>query len=337
MQEITLSHKDLNLQSASFDGPLDLLLHLIRKRDLNIFDLPIHQIAEEFQAYVDAIQRVDLEKAGGYLELAAELTYIKSRMLIPRVQDSKEDPRTPLVEKVMEYEQVKQLSLQLHDRNLLGRDVFVRGSDLRPELPELPPETDVTAGELIDIFSALLRRKMQQAPQGPYHQVRRELVSVREQISWVCHQLRGKPHLRFSQLIEDIWERSTLIVTFLALLELCRLHHIRLAQIEREDILVEALTDLDQIPIDDPSSFTYRTTALSPEEQSHLDQHALVDLADFSVLQDDDESAENEDSEDSEDSEDLASLEEYAHSSSESDDDDLDDLDDLEHGVLKPR
>ncbi|MCK6509510.1 segregation/condensation protein A [Myxococcota bacterium] len=298
MQEITLSHKDLHLQTASFDGPLDVLLHLIRKRDLDIFDLPIHQIAEEFQLYVDAIQRVDLEQAGAYLELAAELAYIKSRMLLPRVQDSKEDPRTPLVEKVMEYEQVKQLSLQLQDRHLLGRDVFVRGSDLRPELPELPPETDVTAGELIDIFSALLRRKMLQSPQGPFHQVRRELVSVRQQISWVCHQLRGKNNLRFSQLIEDIWERSTLIVTFLALLELCRLHHIRLAQIEREDILVEALTDLDQIPLDDPNSFTYRASALSPEEQRQLDQHALVDLADFSLLHDDEESAENEDVED---------------------------------------
>ncbi|MCB9638339.1 MAG: segregation/condensation protein A [Myxococcales bacterium] len=324
MQDITLSHKDLNLQWESFDGPLDLLLHLIRKRDLDIFDLPIHQIAEEFQAYVEAIQRVDLEKAGGYLELAAELTQIKSRMLLPRVQDSKEDPRAKLVEKVMEYEQVKQLSLQLQDRNLLGRDVFIRGSDLRDEIPELPPETDVTAGELIDIFSALLRRKMQQANQsGPFHQVRRDTVTVRQQISWVCHQLRATRQLRFSRLIEDIWDRSTLIVTFLALLELCRLHHIKLAQVDQEDIMVEAISDLDQIPIDDPASFTYRATPLSEEEQQRLDQEEVLGLSGFTIIE--------QDQDDDDDDEDLEQDDAYAENEDiEQDDDDFDDFEEDE-------
>ena len=259
MQQLTLSHQDLSLQWQAFAGPLDLLLHLIRKRDLDIFDLPIHQLAEEFQSYVEQIQRIDLESAGDYLEMAAELTQIKSRMLLPVVQESKEDPRKELVEKVMEYEQVKQLTLHLKGRDLLGRDVFLRGADISDEIPDLPPTTDVTAGELIDIFSALLRRKLNGSPLH-VHAVRRDTVSVRQQILWVCRSLRQQSSkaLSFSEMMADIWDRPTFVVTFLALLELCRLHHIRLAQTEDCDILIEALTDLDEIPLDDPSSFTYR-------------------------------------------------------------------------------
>lgn len=276
LQTSTTERLDITLQLDAFEGPLDLLLHLIREQDIDIFDIPVHQIAEEFQAYVEMIQRIDLDRAGDYLAMAAELTQIKSKMLLPRAEEKEEeDPRQELVEKLLEYEQIQKATNYLQDRELLNRDVFRRGVDPCMGLPRAPMKTSPVASDsLVFVFQDMLHRRLQRI--GAYHPVKREHVSVRQRIVWLCNRLHdaAQSSLRFSELLESIEDRVTIIATFLALLELGRLRRIRLTQNEeRTDLVIEAVGTLEDIPLQDVASFA--NTEESDELFEDIDEYEL--------------------------------------------------------------
>lgn len=249
----------LKLQLDVFEGPLDVLLHLIREKDLDIFDIPVHQIADEFQQYVELAQTLDLERAGDYLSTAAELAYIKSRMLLPATKED-EDPRQELVERLLEHEQVQNVTAYLDQRKRLGRDFFTRGADPSKGLPPPPlPKNDAGPEDLHNVFDFLLRRATR-ARQAT-HQVRREGMSVRQRIVWICQQLRLQARMRFTQLLGEHFDRATLIVTFLALLELSRLRRIQLTQLDGDqDLALEAIDDLEEIPLHEVDTFSQLTS-----------------------------------------------------------------------------
>lgn len=244
----------LILHLKSFEGPMDLLLHLIREQNIDIFDIPIHRVAEEFQQYVDWFQVLDLEKAGDYLAMAAEIMNIKSRMLLPRDEEKEEDPRKDLVDRLVAYQQVQSAAKFLDQQKQLGWDIFKRGLEPGSDIPSIPlkkPE-EVQAPDLLELFQHLLNRRLKHVGT---HQVRRGKVSVRERMLWLCQLLQQEPNILFTKIIDMITGRSMLIATFLALLELCRLRRIQLTQLGMEDIEIEAIGNLEDWSVSESSSF----------------------------------------------------------------------------------
>ncbi|TNE49903.1 MAG: segregation/condensation protein A [Deltaproteobacteria bacterium] len=247
---------ELILHFNTFEGPIDLLLHMIKERDLDIFDIPIFEIADEFQKYVDWFQVIDLDRAGDYLAMSAELANIKSRMLLPREEDKEEDPRKELVDRLVAYQQVQSAAKFLERQQQLGWDIFKRGLEPGSDIPSLPlkrPE-HVEAPDLMDLFQHLLNRRLKKTGT---HQVRRGKVSVRDRIKWLTEVLTHTPQIRFTEMLELMANRPTIIVTFLALLELCRLRRIRLIQLGLQDVEIQAVGDFADLDFDNLTSFDY--------------------------------------------------------------------------------
>jgi segregation and condensation protein A len=217
-----------------FEGPLDLLLHLIRVNELEITDIPIAQVAEQYLEYLDVLRDLDLDVAGEYLLMAATLAWIKSRMLLPPdglEEDAGVDPRAELVARLLEYQRFKEAAEELADRPLVGRDVFtavVPG----PETPaEAERELEVS---LLDLGLAY-RRVLRGAPQsGAPHAVEVETITVRERMLAVMDALGLRGSLDLDELLGrpggEAPSRALVVATFLAVLELCRLTAIYLYQ-----------------------------------------------------------------------------------------------------------
>jgi len=211
-----------------FEGPLDLLLHLIRLNEVEITDIPIARIGEQYLEYLGLIRELDLDLAGEYLVMAATLAWIKSRMLLP-VESSDEDgeeidPRAELMARLLEYQRFKEAALGLGERHLLGRDVF-RARGPRPDpLPDGEREVEVGLFQLLEAFRTALKAA---GPSGKAHEVEVETITVHERMVFVMQALeRGAP-LRFDEVLlrEDgvPGGRALIVTTFLAILELCRL------------------------------------------------------------------------------------------------------------------
>ncbi|MBH1958012.1 MAG: segregation/condensation protein A [Burkholderiales bacterium] len=204
----------------AFEGPLDLLLYLIRKQNFNILDIPMAAVTRQYLAYVDEIRATNLELAAEYLLMAAMLIEIKSRMLLPpKKQDSSqeaEDPRAELVRRLLEYEKIKLAAHKLNTMPQLGRDflaarVHVEQST-RPRLP------DVTLIELQEAWQSIVRR----AKLVQHHVISREELSVREHMGIVLRRLQGRKFLEFEELFDAPGGVPVLVVTFIALLELAK-------------------------------------------------------------------------------------------------------------------
>jgi segregation and condensation protein A len=253
----TIGINGVVLSLNAFEGPMHLLMHLIHEQNIDIFDIPIHKIANDFQAYVDLIHTLDLDLAGDYLTMAAELMAIKSRMLLPREKDD-EDPRDDLVQRLLEYKQVRNATRFLKKQKKLGEDVFIRGTDAVSVLPDLPlPKARVQSNELMGIFAKMLSKFAH--TQGPFHAINFEKITVRQQIDWVCGRF-GEEHeeLMFSELFTELGGRLEIIVTFLALLELSRLKHLRLEMTdEGDDICVRTTHSLVGLELGEIDSFDY--------------------------------------------------------------------------------
>ena len=218
-----------------FEGPLDLLLHLIRLNEVEITDIPIALVAEQYLSYIELMSELDLDVAGEYLVMAATLAWIKSRMLLPpdgsADADDEIDPRAELVARLMEYQRFKEVAGQLGERRLLGRDVFsARGPGPEP-VPDEQREVEVGLFELLDAFRQALKAE---GPSGAAHVVEIETVTVRERMAVVMKALELRDTLEFGDVIrgEDggTGSRSILVTTFLAILELSRLQLLRLFQ-----------------------------------------------------------------------------------------------------------
>jgi len=205
----------------AFEGPLDLLLYLIRKHKFDILDLPVSKITEQYMEYVDLMKELNLDLAAEYLLMAAILAEIKSRMLLPvevDVDDDGYDPRADLVERLKEYEQFKQAALDLDGLPRLERDVFIGQSLLADNMAVTTGVSQVTLQELTTAFASVLKRIDVSAS----HHISREALSTRARMSQIMTQLAQLQPLAFHQLFAAVEGRSGAVVSFLAILQLCK-------------------------------------------------------------------------------------------------------------------
>jgi segregation and condensation protein A len=214
----------------AFQGPLDLLLYLIRRQNFNILDIPMAEVTRQYLTYVDQIRSRNLELAAEYLLMAAMLIEIKSRMLLPpRKRDDgqePEDPRAELVRRLLEYEQMKLAAARVEQLPLLGRD-FLR-VQLAVESSPAARFPDVDPADLRGAWDAILRR----AKLVAHHHITREQLSVREHMSLVLRRLQGERFVEFERLFEVKRGVPVVVVTFIAMLELAREHLIEITQAE---------------------------------------------------------------------------------------------------------
>ncbi|MFZ2123267.1 MAG: ScpA family protein [Rhodoferax sp.] len=219
-QDLYIPPDALEVFLEAFEGPLDLLLYLIRKQNFNILDIPMAGLTRQYLSYVDEIRHRNLELAAEYLLMAAMLIEIKSRMLLPPRQvahgQEAEDPRAELVRRLLEYEQMKLAAAQLNALPQLGRDflraqVYIEQS-LAPRFP------DVALSDLQQAWQAILKR----ATLVQHHRITREELSVREHMSLVLKQLQGRRFVEFESLFDPEKGVPVLVVTFIALLELAK-------------------------------------------------------------------------------------------------------------------
>ena len=214
----------------AFEGPLDLLLYLIRRQNFNILDIPMASVTRQYLAYVEQIRKTNLELASEYLLMAAMLIEIKSRMLLPPKKSADgvepEDPRAELVRRLIEYEQMKLAAARIDQLPLIGRD-FLRAQvvieqALAPRLPE------VNADDLRAAWADILKR----ATLNQHHMITREQLSVREHMSIVLRALQGRRFALFEELFDVTRGPQVLVVTFIAMLELAREHLLEVTQAE---------------------------------------------------------------------------------------------------------
>ncbi|NRF68091.1 segregation/condensation protein A [Aquincola sp. S2] len=229
-QDLYIPPDALEVFLEAFEGPLDLLLYLIRKQNFNILDIPLADVTRQYLQYVDQIREHNLELASEYLLMAAMLIEIKSRMLLPpkKVDDGgeAEDPRAELVRRLLEYERIKLAAAKLDRLPLLGRD-FLRAQvtieqSLQPRFPDV--ELDDLRTAWLDI---LKRAKLTQ-----HHKISREQLSVREHMSLVLRTLQGRRYVEFPELFDPKRGPAVMVVTFIAMLELARERLIELTQAE---------------------------------------------------------------------------------------------------------
>lgn len=214
----------------AFEGPLDLLLYLIKRQNLDILDIPIAEITRQYMSYIDVMQELRLELAAEYLVMAAMLAEIKSRMLLPRpvLGDGEEDdPRAELVRRLQEYERFKQAALDIDSLPQISRDVFSTSAE-PPERNQARPHPDVNLRELLLAFREVLTR----AEMFTHHHIQREPLSVRERMSRVLSSLTPERFTDFASLFTVEEGRMGVVVTFLAVLELIKESLIELIQAE---------------------------------------------------------------------------------------------------------
>ena len=224
---------DTTVKLEIFEGPLDLLLHLIKKNEVSIADIPIATITEQYLSTLELMQGLNLDVAGEFLVMAATLIHIKSRMLLPPGDDEDEeeeegDPREELIRRLLEYQRFKEAAEELERRELLSRDVFVR----RSEAPEEAETVGFESLSLFDLLSAL-RHVLERFPEERIHEVTLDTISVREKMSFLLDELRRRGKVIFQSLFETATSRLEVVVTFLAMLELVKIRAIRVWQEER--------------------------------------------------------------------------------------------------------
>jgi len=224
-----------------FEGPLDLLLHLIKKDELNIYDIPISTITQQYFEYIDLMKELNLDIAGEYILMAATLTHIKSKMLLPQEEkvgeeEETEDPRAELVRRLLEYRKFKEAAEDLCEREDIWRDVFYPKHEVSSEFEEEEVMLDVGIFDLIDAFKEIIQRMPDNKTSID---IIPEELTVRGRMSALIERLdvTGPEGLTLWALLEGDTTRRAIVVTFLALLELAKLHLIRLLQIEGDDTL----------------------------------------------------------------------------------------------------
>lgn len=265
----------LLIQLERFEGPLGLLLHLIRKEEMDIFDIDINQITTQYLEYIKAMKRLDLELAGDFVAMAATLIHIKSKMLLPQYNEQGEeildaDPRKELVQKLLEYQKYQEAAKNLNKRPLLNRDVFLRGERLN-----LNPETD---GEIIieeeNALFALIsayRHAIKNVKSG-VHKVVAALQSISERIMEMKDKLIPGQRVVFSDFITvegvGVARTGQILVTFLSLLELAKIGFVSLFQAENfSEIHIDAKKPIERDVLERVESYDANTQAALALEQ----------------------------------------------------------------------
>ena len=221
------------IQLEKFEGPLDLLLYLIKKNEIDIYDIPIAQVTEQYIQYIELMKVFDLDGIGDFLVMAATLLQIKSRMLLPpdpREAEVQEDPRTELVRRLEEYQRIKEAAEELRVRAEQRQDLFPRRLDaeaiagLKEESKEVYFEAN-----LFDLITALTAAMATKPERGSY-EVEREEYTVEEKVHTILHLLVERSSIRLQELFEKAHDRFEVIVTFMAVLELCKMKEVVVAQ-----------------------------------------------------------------------------------------------------------
>jgi segregation and condensation protein A len=225
------------VQLEIFEGPLDLLLYLVKKEEVDIYEVNLTKIATQFIEYVEVMRQLDLEVAGEFLVMASTLMYIKSRELLPvdkqvQVEEEEEadDPRWGLIRQLVEYKKFKDAAAQLQERESIQENVYTRVA-AKPRLPSEgpPPKPEVSLFDLINAVSSILRRfQEKESPRDVFE----DRWTVSEKIEHLGRLVKDRSRLKFSELFAGTTSRMEVVVTFLALLELIRLKSIRVSQPE---------------------------------------------------------------------------------------------------------
>ena len=212
-----------------FEGPMDLLVHLIKKNELDIYDIPIALVTEQYLQYLEWMKIMNIDFAGDFIVMASTLAQIKSRMLLPASADEEDedDPRHEIIKPLLEYLQMKSAAEQLSERHLLGEETFLRGRD-RQEFLAIQQEEYIQVGlfELIDAFQKILEK----IPGDQRMEFTPDKISVKEKITQITDILEAKDSTTFIELFSENPDKSEIIVTFLAILEMVRLALIRIVQ-----------------------------------------------------------------------------------------------------------
>ena len=236
-----------------FEGPLDLLLHLIEKNKVNIYDIPIVTITEQYLEYVNNMEEEDLDVMSEFLVMAATLIKIKSKMLLPK---DEEDPREELVRRLLEYKMYKYAAGELKDLEIEGNKVFFKKATIPAEVKnvkqevdpyELISKADVDLQKLNEIFKSVMRKQVDKVDpiRSKFKEIEREEISLEEKMAEVREEVRGLEGINFRTLLEMQASKMNIIVTFLAILELMKIGAIAIRQ---EDIFGEIIIDsLDTI------------------------------------------------------------------------------------------
>lgn len=227
---------EYSIKIPLFEGPLDLLLHLIKKNEVDIYDIPVLTIADQYVEYIELMKDLNLEVAGEFLVMAATLAQIKSRMLLPPKEgegseEDGQDPRAQLIARLVEYRRFKEAAEDLGSRESFWREVFVRqGKGAWEDNPEQQEEMLFNFGlmDLLDAFKKVLKN----APSGHFHEISGESVSITDRINKILEMLENAESITFESIFDGARTKNQIVVTFLALLELAKLRAIKLMQVE---------------------------------------------------------------------------------------------------------
>ena len=213
-----------------FEGPLDLLLYLIKKNEIDIYNIPIAIITEQYLEYIDVMKSLNLDVAGEYLVMAATLIHIKSKMLLPVHDDTEdeEDPREALARQLLEYQAFKEAALTLDTRNILGRDVFKREYDHEDEVDNERVLEEMSLFELVEAFRTIIAS----IKSDELIEIDIERMSLSDKINEIMERLTIEKVITFSELLEHLNDKIQIIYTFLALLELVKLRLVKAYQSE---------------------------------------------------------------------------------------------------------
>ncbi len=211
-----------------FEGPMDLLIHLIKKNEVDIYDIPIALITEKYLAYIEWMKLLDIDNVGDFLVMASTLAHIKSRMLLPAHGDDEEeeDPRMELVRPLAEYLRIKSAAEALASRNLLGETIFTRRARAQDIIENDPELIEVGLFELIDAFQRVLQR----ISKDHIVELESDEISVKDRMNEMIAVIEERGSLTFTELFDATSDKRLVVVTFLALLELMKMNLVRVAQ-----------------------------------------------------------------------------------------------------------
>lgn len=233
---------EITYKLESFEGPLDLLLHLIEKNKIDIYDIPIVIITEQFLSYMETMDKADLDKVSSFIVMAAMLLRIKSKMLLPKEevqQEEEADPRDELVERLLEYQMFKMLSSELKDRQLLAEQSFYKKKNIPKEVGDFKEKPDldkllenITLGRLKEVFEEVMKRSEEKLDpvRSQFGKIEKETISLSERMTELRQQLSIHSKLSFAFLLGQDITKPNIIVTFLAVLELMKLGSIHIEQ-----------------------------------------------------------------------------------------------------------
>lgn len=253
-----------------FEGPLDLLLHLIRKNEVDIYDIPISTITEQYLEYIEVLKTLNLSVAGEFILMASTLVHIKSKMLLPLPEEPDEedegiDPRDELVYRLLEYQRYKEASGELSERKILGRDVFARGDDL-PVDDMSDIEGALVELSIFDLIEAL-QQVIKSIPKDYTIDLEHEQFRVADKINFIMETLTERGSETFTALFPLGGTKGEVIVTFLAILELCKLLMIRVHQ--TEDKIIRVYLPPSATAADDTVDTQVMQATVDGDEQLH--------------------------------------------------------------------